>query len=219
LNGRYNLIKLNPTVIVELAQPEKMLSNFRKNFRYDIRKSYKQGLTVRIATTKSDWAIFKKIYEETMKHLSADEYYFFTEEYYNFLAAQEKNVFLLLAEFQNEVIGASCFFYDKYCLHYHLSGMKRKFSKLNANKRLLFEAFKLASVKGCKFAHLGGGVGGSEEDSLMKFKAGFSSLREQFYIAKRIHDEEVYDKICQSLGLQNEKSGFFPAYRASSIKD
>jgi lipid II:glycine glycyltransferase (peptidoglycan interpeptide bridge formation enzyme) len=148
-----------------------------------------------------------------MQHVSADQFYYFSDEYYKFLALLEKNVFLLLAEYQNEVVGASCFFYDNHCLHYHLSGMTREFSKLNANKRLLFEAFKIGYEKGLKFAHLGGGVGGSEKDSLMRFKAGFSELKGQFYIAKRVHDQGIFKKICENMRIKDYLSGYFPKYR------
>jgi hypothetical protein len=217
VNDCYDLLKLNPTVIVEIDESEKMLSNFRRDHRYGVRKSFKQGLNVKIGKNKEDWLLFQQIYEETMQHLAAEQFYFFPKQYYNYLAELNDNFFLLLASYGDETIGAACFLYDKSCLHYHLSGMKRQYRKLNANKRLLFEAFEIGHEKGIEFAHLGGGFGGSGKDSLMEFKAGFSPLRGHFHIAKRVHNREIYNKICESIGIKSDTSGFFPAYRNPEI--
>jgi lipid II:glycine glycyltransferase (peptidoglycan interpeptide bridge formation enzyme) len=212
--GSYDLVKLNPTVIVDLDESEKMLCKFRRDHRYGVRKSFKQGLEVRLAKSEIDWRLFQKIYEETMQHLAAEQFYFFPSRYYNYLSSLDKNAFLLLADFNGETIGAACFLYDDNCLHYHLSGMKRQYRKLNSNKRLLFEAFKIAYEKGIPFAHLGGGFGGSVKDTLMEFKSGFSPLRRQFHIAKRVHNKQLYNKICKAFGFKSDTAGFFPAYRA-----
>ena len=62
--------------------------------------------------------------------------------------------------------------------------------------------------------HLGGGLGG-KEDSLFKFKSGFSKNTADFYLIKSIFNVPLYDELSQDT---DENIEFFPAYRAK-IKD
>ena len=69
--------------------------------------------------------------------------------------------------------------------------------------------------------HLGGGVGGSADDGLFMFKAGFSPRRHIFCTLRLVADDARYQELVRSradaLGLRPEellKSPFFPAYRA-----
>jgi len=59
-------------------------------------------------------------------------------------------------------------------------------------------ATKYAKARGCKFFHLGGGNTSSEKDSLFIFKSNFSNNLMDFFIGKKIHNQQIYDKI---LGL------------------
>jgi hypothetical protein len=77
-------------------------------------------------------------------------------------------------------------------------------------KLILDEARLLGNQTTAKSLHLGGGVGGSDEDSLFRFKSGFSKDFKEFSVWKFIVNEEIYedlskDKVC---------TDFFPLYRS-----
>jgi hypothetical protein len=68
---------------------------------------------------------------------------------------------------------------------------------------------------------MGGGVGGSNQDSLYIFKSGFSQQRHLFFTMRLITDEEKYHHLVElrARALETDSatlfnSGFFPAYRA-----
>lgn len=208
----YDLIPLNETVVVDLSEPGAIWRNLRKGHRTDINKSMRLGITTRLGETENDWFDFANIYLATMEALSASCYYFFSKDYFEFLRSLKSNAFLLLADYEGKPVAAACFLYDNNFLHYHLSGLLRDYANLGANKRLLLEAFERSRAMGIYKAHLGGGVGGSNTDPLMSFKSGFSDLRGQFFIAKKIHDAVAYGAICEYL-LLDDLNGYFPKYR------
>jgi hypothetical protein len=64
--------------------------------------------------------------------------------------------------------------------------------------------------------HLGGGRGGAE-DSLFRFKAGFSDRRHAFATWRWVVRPEAYERLCaarRAAGGPEPPAGFFPAYRA-----
>ena len=72
-----------------------------------------------------------------------------------------------------------------------------------------------AKQRGNRVMHLGGGVG-SADDSLLRFKLGFSPLRHGFSTLRVVIDEPEYRRLVAAHGgvLDPEsRSGFFPAYR------
>ena len=64
---------------------------------------------------------------------------------------------------------------------------------------------------GARWMHLGGGVGGAE-DSLFRFKAGFSPRRHRFETWRWIVDPHAYERRCRHANVGADES-FFPAYR------
>jgi lipid II:glycine glycyltransferase (peptidoglycan interpeptide bridge formation enzyme) len=92
--------------------------------------------------------------------------------------------------------------------------MDRKYSHIGANKIIQYNAIMWSKRKGFKKLHSGGGIVGSHSDSLMLFKAGFSKLRGDFYIAKRIHNHDTYRKLCAVADVDTDVKSFFPAYRS-----
>ena len=82
-------------------------------------------------------------------------------------------------------------------------------------KLIIDEARLLANSKNLTYFHLGGGVGGSDDDSLFKFKSGFSNLNYVFKVWKWIVDEKKYDAITEMKCSGKEiNPNFFPQYRS-----
>jgi lipid II:glycine glycyltransferase (peptidoglycan interpeptide bridge formation enzyme) len=96
--------------------------------------------------------------------------------------------------------------------HYHLSGTLRDYMSYGANNLGLYEIALDLCKNGCKSFHLGGGYGG-DSSPLLKFKRSFNKNGDlDFYIGKRIFNQEEYDEVCKAVGIE-DKTGFFPAYR------
>jgi hypothetical protein len=61
---------------------------------------------------------------------------------------------------------------------------------------------------------LGGGVGGSDDDSLFRFKSGFSDSHFVFRIWKFIANESIYSELVENKKkLKELNNNFFPLYR------
>jgi len=68
--------------------------------------------------------------------------------------------------------------------------------------------------------HLGGGVTAKEDDSLLRFKAGFSADRAPLYTYFTVRNRAAYDELCarkrayerQTNGTELQ-SDFLPLYR------
>jgi hypothetical protein len=80
--------------------------------------------------------------------------------------------------------------------------------------KLIFDEGFAGNLLGLDFLHLGGGVGGSDEDSLFRF-SGFSNFRCSYQIWQKVIDRNTIDYEVEA-GLI--VVFFFPKYRAL-IKD
>jgi hypothetical protein len=65
-------------------------------------------------------------------------------------------------------------------VQYHLGGTRDEFLKISP-MALIFDTVRLwANDVGARVLHLGGGVGGTNDDSLFHHKGGFSDRRHNF---------------------------------------
>ena len=96
-------------------------------------------------------------------------------------------------------------------MNYHLSGTAEQFIR-DAPSKLAIDAARIWAVENAvETLHLGGGVGGSD-DSLFRFKSGFSRSWAAFRSVRIITMPEQYRRIAQSqLGKPSDE--YFPAYR------
>lgn len=211
----YQPVFSNQTVWADLTLPEnEFLRQIRKGYRYDIRKAGRSGVEVEICNAETCVDPFHALYIQTMKDVDADSYYFFNKAFFrDTIRLLDKNAAAFLAHYQGKVIAGAFYIWGDEFLHYYFSGMNRDYSHVGANKVLLYNAMMWGREKGLKRLHLGGGVGSSDTDSLMRFKAGFSKLRADFHVAGRIHHQEVYQTLCERTGIDPDQEPFFPAYR------
>ena len=152
-----------------------------------------------------------------MKDVGAESYYFFNKDFFkDTIQYMMNNAIIFLAKYQNKVIAGVLYIWGEHFSHAHFSAMDREFSHLRPNKLLHYHAILWSKKKGLKKLHLGGGKSGSDTDPLMHFKSGFSKLRADFYIAKRIHNHRIYNELCRLVNINSKEESFFPAYRASN---
>ena len=213
------IVRHGETVALDLTQSEEgMWKQTRENHRRTIKALRRSGFTVKI----DDWLYyddFIKIYQSTMERLAADDFYFFSDGYFDDLRSYLGNLLHLCVVLapNGEVASGGLFLGGTTILEYHLGGTREKYLK-EAPSKLMFDYVRCwAKQAGCSLFHLGGGLGG-RSDSLFRFKAGFSKLFREFHTARFIFNPQKYSHLnCarQKLsGAENPaRSDFFPLYR------
>lgn len=205
------------TVYIDLTDSsEQLWRDTRENHRRSIRRLEKSGFAARCDAGWERLDDFLVAYHETMKRVDAASYYFFSKDYYADLrSALGGNLHLLLVEQGSQVAAAALFTECSGLVQYHLGGTRDEFLP-NAPMTLLFNfARTWFKERGARLLHFGGGVG-SQQDSLLHFKAGFSSRRARFHSWRLITAPEAYDELVadwRKAAGREPRGTFFPAYR------
>lgn len=188
--------------------------SFNKSTKRKINKCLKSGYKTEIVKDKECLNEFIDFYYETMKRASASNFYFFKKEMFFELYSKLKDR-LLITRVINDV-GVSCcyflYFRSGKFLTYYLSGRNFSESELPVNFLNIAFMTEWACKNGFKILNLGGGLSDDNESGLYRFKASFTKTKTKFMIGKRIHIQDVYDRI--KLNFQHEnKSNRLQFYR------
>lgn len=193
-----NVIEDRKTVLLDITKDYDFIwkncySSINRNM---IRKALKKNISISISDIESDYIDFFDIYELTMQNIGAEEYYFFSENYFKHIKTHlQNNHRLIIAKIDDKIICAMILMFNGKYAHYHLSARLKEFSNTGVNNLILNEAIKIAKSEGCSFFHFGGGSSTLQNDSLLKFKSNFSKEKRDFYIGKKIHNSEIYTTI------------------------
>ncbi|MBU1109527.1 MAG: GNAT family N-acetyltransferase [Candidatus Riflebacteria bacterium] len=155
------------------------------------RKAVKAGLKF---VTLPDLSSFIEMYRQTMQRLTADEYYYFSSEYFAVLESLPENSRLFAGVENNncELLATGIYLLDRQSVHYHLGASTGAEKELQPNAFMMLEAARHTAQAGKNVLHLGGGLSFAEDDGLYRFKSGFSRQRHDFYIARKIHRPQQY---------------------------
>lgn len=190
---------------------------FSKNARREIKQAEKKEIKVHIIEKPENLEKFKKLYYETMKRNDASEYYYFDESYFDKVIFNLKDYILLIElEYESEIIASEIYLIKGKILHAHLLGSCSKMLELNAGSLIEATAAKWGKENNFYYIHHGGGRTSDPEDSLFKYKKKFGKNTEfDFYIGKKIWNENIYKKLVEKKYLTEEEreSNFFPLYR------
>ena len=213
----YDVIPLGNTVTLDLSSPETIWANITSKNRNVIRKAQKNGIVIYNGRYPEIYDAFRNIYNGTMDKDDADEYYYFSSDFYKSICDNlPYNAQVFYAVLENKIIAASIMLATNGKMNYHLSGSIREYSTLAPTNLLLYEAALWGCANGCKTLYLGGGVG-SGEDGLFKLKKSFYRNEDlhRFYIGKKVLSQEKYDYLV-GLRMKPIESNYFPAYRAEN---
>ena len=168
---------------------------------------------------------FINIYEETMRRVKAEPSYFFDKHHFTELARELQPVLnLFVAMVGSKAAAAGLFTISDGIVQYHLGGTRDEYLKLSP-MTLIFDTVRLwANDVGARILHLGGGLGGAQQDSLFHYKAGFSKQRHRFATWRWVVAPQIYQKLCESRarinesqGLESASTNYFPAYRCPTV--
>lgn len=169
-----------------------------------IRKAERNGLVYKAEYDFESLPKFVELYNETMKRLQAEEFYFFNDKYYQlFIDSFKDKAFLGTVKKDGELICGALFMFSEDYGHYHLEGSNHKYSKLAANNLLLWKTALEFHELGVKEFHLGGGYNSEPDNSLLKFKKSFSDNTKDFYIGKWIFNHDKYDELKNNWSKNN----------------
>jgi len=201
--------ELAPTVAWRLDPDRDLLAGLHFKHRNKVTKAENAGATV---TQHDGLGEFVPLYEDTMRRVNADDFYFFEPAYWERLG--ELPLVRFDAGIDGEVVASALCLATPPWLHYHLSGTTDAGRTTGSSTLVLLEAARWAQANGYERFHLGGGLGG-KEDSLHHFKARFDPEGlVPAAVGKAIHDEDAYRRL--SGGSEVTFEGFFPAYRRPS---
>ena len=212
------------TVSIDLKPPkEEIWKNTKSNHRNKINRCTKRfDLTVKITKFSQGIDKFCQLYEETMARVIAkDIYYSFNSEYFqqmDYLMGDRLHL-CLVESTSGEPASAGLYTECGDIIQAAFGGISNNFVQQSPSILEIDAMRWWAKEKGYQYLHLGGGVG-SSEDSVYKFKAGFSKLRNPFYTLRLIIDQDKYDYLVNlkakshNIAVEALKdSNFFPAYR------
>jgi hypothetical protein len=216
--GMETLVTHGDTVSIDLtATDEEQWSRTRLNHRRDISRAIRAGYVVRMDEEWQRFGAFKDAYRETMARRNAAQSYQFDNDYFDGLReALDSRLHLCVVERQGQLAAGGLFVETDGIVEYHLSGTSSEFVGASPLKVMLHFVRGWAKRRGNRVLHLGGGVG-SAEDSLLRFKLGFSPIRHPFSTLRVVIDEQEYRRLVtiHGGGLDpRSRTGFFPAYRS-----
>lgn len=191
---------------------------FSKNMRKEIRKAVRNGVQARVLNPEN-LDNFKKLYYEAMNRNSAEDFYYFDNEYFDeILMNLNTKIIVIELEVENKVIASELYFTAGDIMHAHLLGSGQELLDYNAGGLLEATAAQWGKEHGYRFIHHGGGRTADETDSLFTYKKKFGKNTQfDFYLGKKIWNPEIYNLLCEKSNIKNTVS-FFPAYRNTDTK-
>lgn len=217
LNGLGTVKELHKTVAIDLRLAETdQIKGYRKSTKFEIKQLRKKGFTVSEVTLQDQIDEFAGLYYESMKIKNADRYLLFDKEYFHrFLSSKDFKAILLTATKEGEMTAGAIFTLTDKIMQYHLACSREKYMKYAPMKLIIDQARLVGIEHKMEYLHLGGGVSSSPEDSLFKFKAGFSDARFSFNTWQLIVDKKKYDYLIDLFRIEvDNEIDYFPIYRS-----
>ncbi|MDR3340777.1 MAG: hypothetical protein LBT25_11935 [Candidatus Symbiothrix sp.] len=208
------VIDVNMTACIDLKLPEdEQKRQYAHSLKNRINRLKRKNLTVRITKSRADIDAFIAVYRENMERVHASEMYFFSNEYfYQFIETIPSA--LLLAFYEDEIIGGSLFTECNGIVQTHLSASRNKYLYLSPMKYIWDYIRIITQKKQMDYLHLGGGVGG-QNDSLFAFKSQFSKQYLVYKTWRYIHKQAIYNELLhEKFGGDTPQLSYFPLYRA-----
>jgi hypothetical protein len=211
-------------VFIDLERDRGAVSkDLRKGHCSSIALARRSGVRVeRVDANAVNIAAFSAIYYATMRRRHAASRWFVPECYFPACVGElgAGRTSLFFATVGGELESACLLLHEFGTAYYHFAATAAKYPALGVNNLMVFEAAIWARARGYRRYHLGGGVTSDKNDSLLRFKSGFSGCRAPLYTYFCVRDPIAYDRLCErkraheraASGLESS-SDFLPLYR------
>ena len=209
--GADELVENGENVIVDLTRD--LWAQTRSGHRSDINRLRRSGFTV--VDGRDRLPEFVEIYSAAMTRLGAAPIFRFGLEYFaTLLRLLDRAVVLLIVRSPQDEVAAAALFSAWGEHSQYLFAATRHGSRRGApSKMALYEGLTWARSRGALRMNLGGGTG-SRDDSLFRFKCGFSDQRAPSRTIRMILDVGAYRELSRGV----DPGGYFPAYRAGTLR-
>ena len=204
-------------VYIDLTQSEDtMVARMSSKCRNGLRKANRNDALKCFTTSEQEYApLFAALYEKTMTRMGAEARYHFSSGFFKLaFNVLQDHIIMCYVLYGSELVAAVLLLcYGDVCYAW-LACSNDEYFHLHPNELCFYQSALEAKKRGCKFFILGGGYSG--EDSLFRFKAGFSGLFKDFHVYKKTHLENEYNELVRLRNrYEKEPAGdFFPEYRS-----
>jgi hypothetical protein len=212
-----SIVEHGQTVSIDLtASTDELWGATRPGHRSDVKLAIQRGARAFLDESWTHESAFVRLYQATMARLEANHGYQFGADYVRSLrAVLGPRLHLGVVEVDGHIAAAGLFTEACGIVQYHLSGSDPAFARLAPTKLMLHHVREEMKRRNDRVMHLGGGVAAAD-DSLFRFKAGFSNRRQPFRTWRVIVDPERYAALSGAVDPSADPadtSGFFPIYR------
>lgn len=211
----YDAIFVRKTVGTTISsQEDPLMVEFSRSTRKSVRRALRDGVAYNVIESPDNIENFLEIYYSTMERNEASDFYYFDQSYFDKCLKNFKdNIVLVEVLYENKVIAMSFNFIYNEKMHVHLSGTLTDYLNLSPAYIIKYGTAMWARENNIEVIHYGGGTTNSEDDSLYLFKKRFTKeTLFDFYIGRRIWNQDIYDNLCQIHNVDKDID-FFPAYR------
>jgi hypothetical protein len=218
-----NIETANYVVYVDLMIPEEQIwKNYEYNNQKNIKKAKRSGIEVLIDKDFIFLDEFKDIYNHTMMRSNAKTYYFFKDDFFEFIKSKlNQNAVLFFARLNGKLVSTELVLFDDEIAYSFLGGTISDYFSYRPNNLLKHELILWAKQKNIKYYLIGGGY--SIDDGIFRYKKSFSTNGVKPYlVGKIIHNHEIYQLLREKTkdylsninsGINIDEISYFPIYR------
>ena len=219
--GLGDVEKIGDTIAIDLStDDETRFRTYRRNHRCNIKKLREMGAQTVNDPSFCTLPAFEDDYRTSMQRVGAKDWFSFGLPYFQSLCAQRPNdIVLLQTKIDGQLACGGLFFCSGDVAYAHLTATDDQWAHKSPTKVLFDDAASYFRRLGYRWLHIGGGLG-ARQDSLYRFKCGFSSERFPFHVWKYVVDARRYQQLCrrtESPILGEKYESFFPQYRADTV--
>ncbi|CAN5790390.1 hypothetical protein BH23CHL8_BH23CHL8_09880 [soil metagenome] len=216
--GVGDVVRHPDTVPIDLSlAPDELWRQTRPRFRSHITHALRAGHRVDVETGAGSLKAFKDLYRATMRRLSAAPAYQYDDAYFEALRESlGEALHVASVTIEGQTAATGLYVEGAGIVHLHLAGSDPRFTREQPTKLMYHRMREWSKERGSRWMLLGGGRG-TEDDSLLHFKAGFSPLRAPYRTLRVIILAEEYQALVADRfpeGVPPSATGFFPLYRA-----
>lgn len=175
------------------------LNGMSERRRRDLKKA---RAALRVRTTVGTNALaelhhFRVLYRAAMSRLNASSFYYFPDAYYEQLARELGDRFMLVNLYaEDRAVSSAIFFADRDFAHYHLGASNDDGRELGAATLYITEGCEWARTRKCSQLHLGGGA--QSESKLWEFKSSFGGRVFRYSYVIVIASASSYDTLVEA---------------------
>lgn len=182
-----------------------------------IRKARRENIIARELPLEEGLEEFRSLYRDTMARNRATEFFAYDDDYYKTLTQLPQGELVLVSACQDQkMVAAAIILIHKNMAFYHLGASTLRASQLGAGNLVLFEAATKLIERNVSYFSVGGGRTISSDDPLFRFKKSNATSVGEFYIGKRLIQEQAQQSIVkqwQSLNNSTANSSVLQFYR------